>query len=292
MLTGRILAYGTTAGVAGAHVTIENGQAVDTDDTGTYRFASQTTRVNLPFHITVEADGYLTRSVNVGYQLGTRTVDIDVIREALPFSLPFYRQFARNAYELPDGPLESLWPLEDDPSIYIKTVDQTGRPIEPGVITRLSSTLREAVRDWTHGKLSVPLVETGTASRPRTEGWIIVNIERDPKSKYCGLAWIGSTQGEITFTLDRCDCGSNKLGRALVYHEVGHSMGFFHVGDRKAVMYPQIPGGCPGEHLTELEQYHSQLVYSRPRGNTDPDADTEDTVLFRDRHRPDILIQN
>ena len=56
-------------------------------------------------------------------------------------------------------------------------------------------------------------------------------------------------------------------------HEVGHAMGFFHVADRKSLMYPFIAGDCPAGELSAAESYHSAIAYSRPRGNTEPDHD-------------------
>ena len=86
--------------------------------------------------------------------------------------------------------------------------------------------------DWTNGKLSVATLETGTETRPRTDGWIVVNITRDYSSEFCGCAFVGAPDGQIELVDDRCNCGSNKISGAIVAHEVGHAMGFFHVGER------------------------------------------------------------
>jgi hypothetical protein len=56
-------------------------------------------------------------------------------------------------------------------------------------------------------------------------------------------------------------------------HEVGHALGFFHVGDRSSLMFPFVAGDCPAGQLSAAEAYHAGIVYSRPRGNLDPDRD-------------------
>jgi hypothetical protein len=77
----------------------------------------------------------------------------------------------------------------------------------------------------------------------------------------------------ITLNNDVCSCGSNENPGALVLHEVGHALGFFHVADRNSVMYPFLPGNCPSGQLSAAEKFHAAIAYSRPRGNRDPDID-------------------
>jgi len=77
-----------------------------------------------------------------------------------------------------------------------------------------------------------------------------------------------------------CSCGSNKIPGALVMHEVGHALGFFHVPDRNTIMNPFIPGNCPSGQLSPAEQYHAAIAYSRPRGNLDPDNDPQSSRAF------------
>jgi Astacin (Peptidase family M12A) len=153
--------------------------------------------------------------------------------------------------------------------------------------------IERAVTAWSNGSLSVAALETGKETRQRTEGWIVVNITRNYKSTYCGKAYVGSTIGELELVDDRCSCGSNKISGAIVMHEVGHAMGFFHVNDRGSVVYPYVPGRCPPGSRSESERYHSALAYGRTRGNADPDSDHPSAQTIRPGDDgPGLQIEN
>jgi Carboxypeptidase regulatory-like domain/Matrixin len=293
-ITGRVVAYGTGVPVSGARVIPSVGAATNADADGNFRISS-TLQPPSPFRVTVSADGYLEREVYARYEAGARDgFTVDMIRNAAPFSYDFYKALVRGSFDDEDPAEVPVLKLPESPKFYVRTYDQNGRAVEREVLNVVLPAIRKAVSDWTGGRLAVTTLETGRQTRPRTEGWIMVNITRNYKAEYCGQAYLGSTQGEIELVNDRCHCGSNKISGAIVAHEVGHALGFFHVGDRNAVMYPYAPGDCPPGTLSANERYHASLAYARPRFNMDPDTDPPDSALLMPGATGgrDILIKN
>ena len=248
--------------------------AVQSGSDGSFELGSTTNPPFTPYRLSISGSDLVSREVWVSWARGPRTgVDFDVIVNRPPFSLEFYRQFVRGTYDAEGAPYVNFrWMTA--PSFYVKTVDQNGRSIEPEVMAVVLEALPRAVREFSGGTLAVAALETGTEERAPREGWINVAIRRDRNERRtCGFAEIGANPGSITFNNDVCSCGSNKIPGALVLHEVGHAMGFFHVPDRRSVMYPFLPGSCPSGQLSPAEKFHAGIAYSRPRGNRDPDSD-------------------
>lgn len=272
---GQVTSVASGQPVGGATLTPGWGlSAVTADAQGNFELGAVANPPSTPYPVAVSAPGSLTHDVWITWARGPRTgVNLDLISEAAPFSMDFYRQFVRGTFDQPGAP----WPVlrwTTAPSFYVKTTDQNGRAIEPEVMVRVLDALRVSVPAFTGGRYGVAAIETGTDSRAAAQDWINVDIKRDPtERRLCGTARIGANPGTITLINDVCSCGSNKIPGAVTMHEVGHALGYFHVADRNSVMYPFIPGDCPAGALSASESYHARIAYSRPRGNTDPDKD-------------------
>jgi hypothetical protein len=284
-INGQIVEYGTGRGVSGGEMTADITGTVSVEGNGTFKISSTATPAI--FHVRIDAPGFVTRETYVRGAAGARTnLVISVIRNAAPFSLDFYRELVRNSAE--GDVLEPLTRWTARPNIYLRTVDQNGKAIEPEVLDSVTQSLRKGVVDWSSGTLSVATFEKGSATRERTNGWIVVNILRDRNSPYCGQSYVGAPDGQIELWDDRCSCGSKKIGGSLVSHEVGHAMGFWHVTDKKAIMAP-VGDNCPTGILTDDEKYHAKLAYDRTPGNVDQDVDPEAASLSMSRGR---LVSN
>lgn len=274
-VAGQVVATGFQQGVGGASLTPGwSLAAVAADEQGNDQLGDTANPPSTPYPVTVAAPGFLSHDLWITWQRGPRTnVTLDLIRDSAPFSSTFYGQLVRGKYDQPGSP----WPVQRwtaAPKFYVKTVDQNGRPIEPEVLAVVIDALRRAVPAWSGGRMSAAAIETGVETRPPVTDWMNVDIKRDPKeTRVCGFAYIGANPGSITLNDDVCSCGSNKIPGAVTMHEVGHAMGFFHVGDRRSLMYPLVAGNCPKGELSAAESYHAGLAYSRPRGNTEPDRD-------------------
>jgi hypothetical protein len=260
--------------IAGASITPTwDLAAIESGADGSYQLGAIANPPTTPYRLTIAGSDLVSREVWVSWQSGARVgVTFDAIRNRSPFSLEFYRQFVRGTYDN-NGPWANFRWMQS-PSFYVKTVDQKGRPVEPEVLAVVRDALVRAVHEYSAGVLSVVALESGTETRAAAVEWINVDIKRDPNERTtCGFADIGANPGSITLNDDVCACGSNKIPGALVMHEVGHALGFFHVPDKSSVMYPFIPGNCPSGQLSPAEKFHAAIAYSRPRGNRDPDID-------------------
>jgi hypothetical protein len=219
------------------------------------------------------ATGFINREQWIAIQTQRSDVTLDLIRDSAPFSMDFYRQLARGTFDEEDGP----YPLQrwsQQPKFYLQTVDQIGRAVPADVLNTIRDAVNRAVPAWTGGQYTAVL-ESGKEGRPGTPGWINITVQNSPGEHVtCGQSYVGADPGDIQLIMNPvCSCGSIKVPGQVVVHEVGHALGFFHVGDKSSVMYPEAPGNCPVGELSASESYHAAIAYQRPRGNDDPDND-------------------
>ncbi len=271
-LSGRVVSSTAGVPVPGASLTFDAFAPVESAADGSFQFASETNPEFTPFSVSASAPGHVDRVMWLNWATERKDIQIDLLPLTPPFSLDFYRQLVRNAYDDP-ATLRTLTRWTRSPSVYIRTVDANGRDVDPATIAAVASTLQKAVPALSGNTLRVVAVETGPEN-PRRSGWITVEFIEDPMSNMCGRAWVGSDPGRIELNLNRCGgCPGTRIRPATVAHEVGHVLGFWHVEGREHLMDPWEDRPCTQDGPSALEELHAAIAYKRAPGNMDPDVD-------------------
>jgi hypothetical protein len=277
-VTGSVVAQDDRAPVSGATVTM-SGVVKNTDAQGAF------TLTGVPDSgsggLTVQSPGHLLRGVALELA-PSRNVTVDVIRLAPPFSLGFYQTFVRNG-------LESLTLLETrrwtmNPSFYfVTTVADSELTIPADILKQIQDNFARSVVDLSGGRYQVAAFESGPEIRLPEEGWVIVSFASQLFGGALGRSSVGGNMGTMALRYDPGlpsnpvtnphGCSSPVL--SIADHEITHTMGYWHTAD---VLNDTFSGpGCSGAR-PEYVRYHANVMYSRPRGNKDPDIDPVDAL--------------
>lgn len=157
------------------------------------------------------------------------------------FNLNFYRQFALNWLE---GPPTFLRRQTQAPRIYLRTVDDAGRPIDTFTLNETAAALENTTGLLT-GVFGLAGLERGTETRVGQQG-----CDLYPQSRWC-----------------RCS-GGPAVNLTTVKHELGHALGFWHTDSRDDLMYASY-NSCNGQPSAR-EIFHARVAYSQPLGSRDP----------------------
>ena len=266
----------TGAPISGASVAFAKLSTVTSNATGEWTMTG-TGPVDMSQPLKVSAPGYITHDTRVRWQSDGRTnLDILLFRDAAPYSLAFYRDIVRNAFEAPDH-LEPLRRWTVQPNFYIDTFNpKTSQPIDAAELALVVNAIQQSVPQLTGGGFTAGTIESGNGARAPRAGYVNLSFSYEPKSDYCGYSEVGTNPGAIVINYDRCAsvCGSLKVSPEVVSHEVGHAMGFWHT-KADGLMSATAFHGCATASFSPDERLHARLAYLRPPGNLDVDVDPD-----------------
>ena len=273
-VSGTLVSYGDRYAPVGASVVI--GQTIATTDA-----QGKFSLPNLPGSgagiITANAPGYVFRGFGVSLSQVPPNLTIDILRDTPPFSLQFYRFWARNGYESPE--LQATKPWTRSPSFYVRMI-VVARPRPRASIRRWSigfatcsrSRCPSCLAGASASRRSRPATPNG---RRRRAGSISRSIRSSaarsarPLSEATPARCRSATEWSRTPTTNPTNCMTPEV--SIADHEITHTMGFWHTPD---IFGDTFSGpGCPGAPRPEYIRYHSAVMYSRPVGNRDPDVD-------------------
>jgi hypothetical protein len=284
VVSGIVTNHSAGAPVGGLTVTA-GGRAAITDSAGRY----QLTGVPLggPIPVSINGQNILFRSLSYTMAASRSDVSPDVLVDSLPFSIEFYRFFVRNGFE---GALQPTNPWTVDPSFYVRTiVEGTEIRVSPIVIAAMEADFRQSVPALSGGRRRVAAFESGEEIRPPLTGWVNVNFFPSITGAF-GQSSVGGDSGVMQLrwfgppdTNNDLHCASAEV--FVADHEITHTMGFYHTPNP---LEDSFSGdGCSGTLRSDKVKFHADVMYSRPRGNRDPDIDPLELVHAHAPGAPD-----
>lgn len=162
------------------------------------------------------------------------------------FDATFYNELVHGTLEAPSMPARRLW---QSPSVYLQ---RTG--LSDAFVAQIEQTIREEIPAFTGNALHLAQWETGTALKPDTDGWIVIELRDDAGD--CGRTIVGASAGHVIInTADKC-LRRDALLTAIFAHEIGHALGFYHVDAGLMQAYVTVD-----QTLTERERFHGAVAY-------------------------------
>jgi hypothetical protein len=232
-------------------------------------------------NIISSAPGFVLRGVSVALAAQRTGIRIDMIREAEPFVLEFYRAWARDLFG--SFELQVLKPWTMDPNFYFKlSLEDEDQVVPPDVIARIVEIFTASIPELSGGRRKIGTVETGTEPREPMDGWVNVTFYRVPPGGALGSSSIGGNVAtmvlfyapELLPNLINNPWECDTVLESIVDHEITHTMGYFHTLD---IVNDTFSGpGCSGSGRPDYVRFHSAIMYARPPGNRDPDIDPTD----------------
>lgn len=275
-LSGTVVRQLDGSPVGGATIIAGSAIAATTDAQGNFFLNGVVT--SGPLGVVVNAPGHVFRRVALSMTPNRTGVVIRAIRDQAPFNLDFYRMWVRDSLE--GQTLQITRPWTQNPNFYFQTelLDIDGEIVPDDVIDRLAGIFAASIPELSGGRRQIATVERGTEPREVIDGWVNVVFARNLGGSL-GRSTIGGNSGTMSFvyapnllstpTNNPFNCEFPLY--SVADHEITHTMGYWHTID---VFVDSFSGpGCTGAGRPEHIRLHSDIMYSRPPGNMDPDVD-------------------
>jgi hypothetical protein len=150
------------------------------------------------------------------------------------------------------------------PLVYLRTIDDTGRPVDARLLEQTAAAFINTVGLWAGGAFGIAGLERGTDTRENHPDWLTVKWS---SSGVCGhTSAVGTGGSVITLNHLRSEC---TCGPLVAKHELGHALGYYHTDSDGDLMAATFQGVCD-KPLSAREVYHAQLAYQRPVGSPAP----------------------
>lgn len=225
--------------------------------------------------VAISAPGFVERSTRL--RAPATGVTLDLIPDAGPWTLDFYRELVRNGAG--GGELEPLTRWDFEPTFYIDTRPEptTGDEIPEETVAFVREAIRVTVPLLTDGRFTGEQVHATDDPPPDlTHGAVVLRWNAAEVADRAGNAnafafHVGGPANVIVFR--------HLEETWAVHHEIGHVLGLYHPlgGHRRSHMW--YSGELEPPHFTEWDIFHAQVLYARPSGNLDVDRDPPDFVL-------------
>lgn len=182
------------------------------------------------------------------------------------FQLALYQKIALGTVDLA-GRATTLRRRTSPPAVSIMKVDDSGQPITSATLDATAAAIINTTSLWTgqFGVASLVFVDTAP---PAVASTLTVRWNTTTQTNQCAQSDIAGAVITVFLRTPNCTCSGLQIRPAIVKHELGHALGFWHTDDPHDLMY--FTGSDCDRNPSEKELFHTRLAYLMPIGSAAP----------------------